>query len=1334
MNKKSKQTLAGLTAFLTAFSATVIPQVADNIGISVVAAAADTAGTDAGADAVTSDTNASGNVSITTDGNTTYYADLASAVGAAADGSTITLNADIDCNTRIEITDKNLTIDLNGKTLTNSSIDSGLTVIVVSGGTVEIKNGTVKSVYRPFWAENKATLKLTDLTANVTCSSISENLEVVVADDATLKINGCEFTDDYYNAVLVRNGSASAEIVDSTIHAEPNDYFAAIMGTGNIAYQPQNATITLRNTTVTSTKGYGIYQPNQGKIVLEGTTSINAPCGISLKSGSLEIKDEAEVVGTADRQPNLYYLNGGVSDGTKEVVDGCAIVLDSNSNKGYTGEINVTINGGTIKSNYSSAIRTITEKGATTGFGKIKSIEINGGTITSASGIAALELGDKDTKTIRINGGTFSSDPSKIEGVTIPEGMGVKKDGDNYTISTKLDLILPTVLPESAEIEVKRGEETLDASKAIFEGDVLTVTVTAPEGKVVKKLTTEDGEEVTENADGSYNITVGTNNISISVEFADVFKVDLAGLANIELYKGDVEVDADTTFEKGDKLTIKAADGYKITGEVKVGETVVTADKNGEYVYEFTGKEDSSNDITITANAEVIKYAVTFDSTKVAVKVNGDSVESGAELASGTELIITPVLGETDKVNRVIVNGEVINYSDSYTVGNKPVVIVAEIAKVESIEVVGGKDKYFSTTTVDDVKKDYEVNVLYDDGSASYHLKIDQYVSNFVIKDGKLSFDVTYGGITQTVEAPVVDVAVEKIAVTTEFKKDYKVGDELNLTDGKITVYNNDGTSEEKEITADMVSGFDSTTANSNLKLTITYTDENGVSHTTDYYVVVIDSTKTVSGIEISDTPTTTEYFVGDELVVGGKIKVTYDGEDVEPETIEITEGMISGFDSSNAGTKTITVTYGGATATYDVNVKEIALESIVITAPTKKDYMIGESLDLTGGSLKATYNNGTIEEVPLTAAGVAISGFDSSKTSLQTITVTYGGETATFDVTVNSREYKVTFSDATVKKDDTEITSGATVAENTKLTITAVEKSGYTVKSIVVNGKEYSGSTATATIINNTTITVKYTKNSSSGGSSSGGGSYGGGGSSSGGSSSSTPKNPTVDGKEMTWNDVTTEINKLTEGKEKTISLNGTKEIPADVVKAIANSKAVVTIVVNDVFSWTIDGSELDAKNAKALDLTVNSASVTGTNVLRGIVGTRFALNGTNGKTELNVNFKSTHAGKFANLFKKVGDKLVFVDNVKLDKDGKAIGLEVSEKGDYVIMLGEYSDRLGDMDNDGILNAKDALAVLRDFASIEAGKNPLVADINGDGFRNAYDALMILKMAAGIL
>ena len=111
------------------------------------------------------------------------------------------------------------------------------------------------------------------------------------------------------------------------------------------------------------------------------------------------------------------------------------------------------------------------------------------------------------------------------------------------------------------------------------------------------------------------------------------------------------------------------------------------------------------------------------------------------------------------------------------------------------------------------------------------------------------------------------------------------------------------------------------------------------------------------------------------------------------------------------------------------------------------------------------------------------------------------------------------------------------------------------------------------------------------------------------------------------------------------------------------------------------------------------------------------------NKQTQLTVN----------NLYKSVDGKLVFVTCAKLGEDGKVILPDVVEKGDYVAMLCEFSDRLGDMDNDGIMNAKDAAAILKDIVEIEPGKNPLMADFNGDGRINAMDAAAILKRIVGL-
>ena len=75
-------------------------------------------------------------------------------------------------------------------------------------------------------------------------------------------------------------------------------------------------------------------------------------------------------------------------------------------------------------------------------------------------------------------------------------------------------------------------------------------------------------------------------------------------------------------------------------------------------------------------------------------------------------------------------------------------------------------------------------------------------------------------------------------------------------------------------------------------------------------------------------------------------------------------------------------------------------VESIEITnQPDKLEYKVGESFDSTGMVVTAHYVDGTDEIVN----GYTVSGFDSNVDGTQTITVTFGEQSATFDVHVDS-------------------------------------------------------------------------------------------------------------------------------------------------------------------------------------------------------------------------------------------------------------------------------------------------------------------------------------------
>ena len=222
-------------------------------------------------------------------------------------------------------------------------------------------------------------------------------------------------------------------------------------------------------------------------------------------------------------------------------------------------------------------------------------------------------------------------------------------------------------------------------------------------------------------------------------------------------------------------------------------------------------------------------------------------------------------------------------------------------------------------------------------------------------------------------------------------------------------------------------------------------------------------------------------------------------------------------------------------------------------------------------------------------------------------------------------------------------------------------------------------------------------------------------GGSGSGTTSPTPPPDPkpSIGGFEKSWSAVAADLAKLASGSEATIELNGIKTVPVEVIKIIDERDLKVTFVIDSVRRRKTDGAEITAP--AAADLTLTKTTSTKSEGLRGIEGTQFAINDTGIPTSLEIAFKAEHAGKFANLYKNVDGKLMFVTCAKLGSDGK------------------FSDLSGDIDNDGILNAKDALAVLKDFLGIEKGANPLVADMNSDGFINPKDAMIILKKYLGI-
>ena len=106
----------------------------------------------------------------------------------------------------------------------------------------------------------------------------------------------------------------------------------------------------------------------------------------------------------------------------------------------------------------------------------------------------------------------------------------------------------------------------------------------------------------------------------------------------------------------------------------------------------------------------------------------------------------------------------------------------------------------------------------------------------------------------------------------------------------------------------------------------------------------------------------------------------------------------------TTAGTKTVTISYTEneveKTTSYTIEVKAAAaLESITLSGTYPTEFTQGGVFSSEGIVVTANYDDETTKDVTEEAA---FSGYDMSATGKQTVTVSYGGKTATYEITVN--------------------------------------------------------------------------------------------------------------------------------------------------------------------------------------------------------------------------------------------------------------------------------------------------------------------------------------------
>ena len=461
------------------------------------------------------------------------------------------------------------------------------------------------------------------------------------------------------------------------------------------------------------------------------------------------------------------------------------------------------------------------------------------------------------------------------------------------------------------------------------------------------------------------------------------------------------------------------------------------------------------------------------------------------------------------------------------------------------------------------------------------------------------------------------------------------------------------------------------------------------------------------SGANGTVTPGTKSYESGTEVT----LTVTPDsGYRVKSVTVDGVEAALTD------GRYTFTVT---ADCTFAAEFEKIPADSFTVTVnsgangtvtPGTKSYESGTEVTLT-----VTPDSG-YRVKSVTVDGVEAALTDGRYTFTVTADCTFAAEfekipADSFTVTVNSG------ANGTVTPGTKSYESG------TEVTLTVIPDSGYRVKSVTIDGVEVALTDGryTFTVTADCAFAAEFEKKPSSGGSS--------GGQARPSRTESTVKKPMLNGMEQSWTDIESTLDRLNENNSVQINLNGETTVPADIIRVIMERKLRAEFIVDSTRSWIVSGERLNAAAAADLSLLPGNADKS---TLRGVSGADLRVAGTGIPADLRLSFRREFAGQFANVYKLVGREPVFQGCVKVAADGSAIitGAEIS--GEYIVMVCEYSDVPGDADNNGILNALDAAALLKEIVGISESANPLMCDFNGDGAVNALDAAAILKSVVG--
>ena len=504
--------------------------------------------------------------------------------------------------------------------------------------------------------------------------------------------------------------------------------------------------------------------------------------------------------------------------------------------------------------------------------------------------------------------------------------------------------------------------------------------------------------------DDGYNITT-TNSTAYTLKVGDIVNflpfVDGAYNASVSWSLTDYSVASSTYYSRGsytNGVTIEGlSDGVSTltltysyddngTAKTATAQVIITVNSAGG------GSGEGGGDASDVENVKTATYTVSSTSavTSSGTVPSGSSASysqtysTKGQITSGKNAILT-LSGYDGKV----ITGITLNMKSNGSSGGGSFTAVA--GSINLANTSGGFNSWYDNDSYGTSYRDVHVSLINDTHitgtGENITLTITGSTNSLYINSYTITYGDPSGGGVDPEEVVLSSISASGMTTT------YEVGDTFSF-DGILKATYSDGNIE--TVIPDSVSTPDMSTSG-NKTITLTYSSE-GVTKTTSYIIYVAAKQLVLSSIELNGQ--TTSYYVGDKFTFTGTCTARYEdtvaGKNVTPTSV-------STPDMSTAGNKTITVSYteNGVTktATYTINVQAVTLTSITLGGLTT-EYYVGDSL--VKPTVTATYNNGTTAVVTEQAT---FTGFDSSAAvSSQTITVSFGGLSKTYTVSISEK------------------------------------------------------------------------------------------------------------------------------------------------------------------------------------------------------------------------------------------------------------------------------------------------------------------------------------------